>query len=401
MKNLVWKLLRQHVCIPQLAGFFFANLFGMFIVMLSLQFYFDVSPVFSEEDGIIGSQYMIVSKRVTAFNALGAGQDCEFSEDEIKDLAGQPFCRSVGRFTASRYRVACRLGMQGATDIGTDMFFESVPDRYVDVDLGHWTFSPDNPIIPIVLPRTYLAIYNFGFAQSQSLPKLSESVVGMIDMTVVLQGSGMEQRVKGKVVGFSTRLNTILVPESFMQWSNAIFSPGSKAAPSRLILEVGNPTDDAIVKYLDNKGYELEDDKLEAGKTMYFLKVVSLIVMSIGLFISFLSFYILMLSIYLLVQKNTEKLRNLLLIGYSPTSVARPYQMLTVGINAGVFLMAALLLWRVRISYMDMLWEIFPKIDDGSMLPSLCAGGALFVSVGLMNAMAVRNRIMNIWNRKE
>lgn len=401
MSNLVWKLLRQHVSIPQLAGFFLANLFGMFIVMLSLQFYSDVSPVLSDKDGVIGSQYMIVSKRVTAFNAIGAGAKCEFSEDEIDELAAQPFCRSVGRFTASRYKVACRLGVRGVADIGTDMFFESVPDRYVDVDLGQWTFSPDKPVIPIVLPRSYLAIYNFGFAQSQSLPKLSESVVGVIDMTVILRGGGIEQSVKGKVVGFSTRLNTILVPESFMQWSNSLFSPDSKAAPSRLIVEVGNPADDAIVKYLDRKGYELEDDKLEAGRTMYFLKVMSLVVMSVGLLISILSFYILTLSIYLLVQKNTEKLRNLLLIGYSPAAVSRPYQLLAAGVNAGVFVMAALLLWRVRAGYMEMLWTIFPKMDDGGMLPSLCAGGALFILVSLMNMAAVHSRIMKIWNRKE
>lgn len=30
--NLVWKLLRQHISIPQITGFLFANLFGMFIV---------------------------------------------------------------------------------------------------------------------------------------------------------------------------------------------------------------------------------------------------------------------------------------------------------------------------------------------------------------------------------
>ena len=33
--TLIWKLLRQHISIGQLAGFFFANLFGMMIVLLS------------------------------------------------------------------------------------------------------------------------------------------------------------------------------------------------------------------------------------------------------------------------------------------------------------------------------------------------------------------------------
>ena len=40
--RLVWKLLRQHISFPQLAGFFFANLCGMVIVLLSAEFYKDV-----------------------------------------------------------------------------------------------------------------------------------------------------------------------------------------------------------------------------------------------------------------------------------------------------------------------------------------------------------------------
>lgn len=38
MNRLVWKLLRQHISVGQLAGFFLANLFGMMIVLLSVQF---------------------------------------------------------------------------------------------------------------------------------------------------------------------------------------------------------------------------------------------------------------------------------------------------------------------------------------------------------------------------
>ena len=52
MPTLGWKLLRQHISIGQLAGFFLANLFGMMIVLLSVQFYKDVIPVFTEGDSL-------------------------------------------------------------------------------------------------------------------------------------------------------------------------------------------------------------------------------------------------------------------------------------------------------------------------------------------------------------
>lgn len=401
MMSLVWKLLRQHISIAQFAGFFFANLFGMFILLLGLQFYNDVKPLFNQEDGFLKPEYLIVSKRISGMSVLGSSESCGFSEKEIQDITSQPFCKSVGAFTASQYRVVCSLGVKGVAQMGTEMFFESVPDKFVDTDLRNWTFDPEESAIPIILPRSYLAIYNFGFAQSQSLPKISEGIVGMIDMVVVLRGNGQEQRLKGKVIGFSSRLNTILVPESFIRWSNARFAPEADLTPNRLIVEVKNPTDDAIIQYINRHNLELEDDKLNAGKATYFLRVVTVLVMCIGLLISILSFYILMLSIYLLVQKNTEKLRNLLLIGYSPARVSLPYQLLTVGMNAVVLLFSFGILYMVRGYYMNTLWVMFPQMQDGSLLSACCLGLCLFVVVSLINIIAVRNKVMNIWNRKE
>ena len=68
--NLVWKLLRQHISIPQFIGFFFANLFGMFIVLLGFQFYNDVLPVFTSQDSFMKADYLIVSKKIGAANAI-------------------------------------------------------------------------------------------------------------------------------------------------------------------------------------------------------------------------------------------------------------------------------------------------------------------------------------------
>ena len=103
----------------------------------------------------------------------------------------------------------------------------------------------------------------------------------------------------------------------------------------------------------------------------------------------------------LLVQKNTEKLRNLLLIGYSPIRVSLPYQLLTVGMNAVVLLLSFIILYLVRGYYMNTLWVMFPQMQDGSILPAFCLGFSLFIVVSIINIIAVRNRVMKIWNRKD
>jgi hypothetical protein len=361
MPTLVWKLLRQHISIGQLAGFFLANLFGMMIVLLSVQFYKDVIPVFTEGDSFMKKDFIIATKKISALGSF-AGKSNTFSAEEIADLKKQPFTKTIGAFTPSQFKVSAGLGMKEAgIHLSTDMFFESVPDEFVDIKLDKWHFDENTHTIPIIIPRNYLNLYNFGFAQSRSLPKLSEGLMSLIQMDIMMRGNGRVEQYKGNIVGFSNRLNTILVPQSFMKWANENFAPNAEAQPARLIIEVSNPADSAIASYFQKKGYETEDGKLDAGKTTYFLRLIVGIVLGVGLFISILSFYILMLSIFLLLQKNTTKLESLLLIGYSPNKVALPYQLLTVGLNVIVLVLSIGLVSWLRSYYIDSIRILYPK----------------------------------------
>lgn len=390
--------MRQHISVAQLAGFFFANLCGMVIVLLSVQFYRDVLPVFTQGDSFIKKDFVIVSKKVSTLGSF-VGKSSTFSEGDIADIEDQPFTKSVGRFLPSQFKVSAGMGMQGI-NMSTDMFFESVPDAYVDVKLDKWHFDPASGEIPIIIPRNYLNLYNFGFAQSRNLPQLSEGVMGMVNLDICIMGNGQAARMRGNIVGFSNRLNTILVPESFIEWANGKYGTGERVEPSRLIVEVNNPTDDRIARYFDSKGYETEGNQLDAGKTAWFLKVITGIVLSVGLLISALSFYILMLSIYLLLQKNTTKLENLLLIGYSPARVARPYQLLTVVLNLLVYALGMLAVVAVRGSYMEVIGNLYPAAEGATLLGALLTGFLIFAVVSALNMIVIRRKINAIWLRK-
>ena len=194
MNRLVWKLLRQHICVGQLAGFFLANLFGMMIVLLSVQFYRDVLPVFTEGDSFMKKDYIIATKKISTLGNF-TGKSNTFSKKEIKELEAQSFTKSVGAFTPSLFKVSAGLGMQEASiHLSTEMFFESVPNEYVDVNLDKWHFDEDSHTIPIIIPRNYLNLYNFGFAQSRSLPKLSEGLMSLIQMDIMMRGNGRTEQ---------------------------------------------------------------------------------------------------------------------------------------------------------------------------------------------------------------
>ena len=397
MSALVWKLLRQHISIGQLAGFFLANLFGMMIVLLSVQFYKDIIPVFTEGDSFMKKDFIIATKKISTLGSF-AGKNNTFSAEDIADLKKQSFTKTIGAFTPSQFKVSAGLGMQEAgIHLSTDMFFESVPDEFVDIKLDKWHFDEATHTIPIIIPRNYLNLYNFGFAQSRSLPKLSEGLMSLIQMDIMMRGNGRVEQYKGNIVGFSNRLNTILVPQSFMEWANQNFAPEREAQPSRLIVEVKNPTDTAITDYFQQKNYETEGDNLDAGKTTYFLRLITGIVSGVGLFISILSFYILMLSVFLLLQKNTAKLENLLLIGYSPSKVALPYHVLTVGLNLLVLLLAVIGVVWLRSYYTGVLQTLIPQLETGSLLPCILAGSILFLVVSALNILLIRKKVLSIW----
>ncbi|MFC2264318.1 MAG: ABC transporter permease [Prevotella conceptionensis] len=394
--KLVWKLLRQHISWPQFVGFFFANLFGMTIVLLGYQLYCDILPIFTANDSFLKADYLVVSKKIGMANALGQ-QHSGFSKDEIADLQAQPFVKGVGQFTSTAYKAEATMGVSGMKILNSELFFESVPDPFVDVSLDNWHYTQGDSLVPVILPRSYIAMYNFGFAQNHSLPKINEGLVGMIDLHIRVQGKGGQGYFKGKVIGFSSKLNTILVPQSFMLWSNNHFSPDSEMPPSRLILDVTNPADQRIGTYLEEHNYELEDNNLDAEKTTYFLKLMVTLVMGVGVVISALSFYVLLLSIYLLVQKNTTKLQNLLLIGYSPSRVALPYQMLTLVLNLAVLVASFSLLLIIRGYYIDIVETLFPDLPSTGVAPTLGIGLALFLFVTGINFAILWRKTISIW----
>ncbi len=398
--NLVWKLLRQHISIPQFVGFFFANLVGMTIIMLGIQFYTDTQAIYETEDSFMKADYIIVNKKISSMTTI-TGKSSAFTRPEVQDLESQEFVERLGMFTSSVFDVRASFRLDEKTSFATEMFFESVPDEFVDVKSDEWNYEQGSREVPIILPRNYLDLYNFGYAQSRNMPKLSEGILSAISLKIEISGGGMRDDYEGRIVGFSSRLNTILVPQVFMDWANEYYAGTKAKTPTRLIVEVNNPTDERITTYLQDNNYETDKDKLDASKQTFLLRIIVAIVMAVGLVISILAFYILMLSVYLLVEKNSTKLENLLLIGYSPSRVSMPYQLLTIGLNLLVLVIAFVVMMIVRNVYLEMFQSFFPNFETPSVMPALLTGAALFVVVSIFNVIAIKSKVMSIWKRKD
>ena len=385
----------------QLAGFVLANLCGMTIVLAAIQFATDIIPMFTGNDSFMKPGQMVMAKHVSTMRTL-TGKAPTFSEKDIAEVRQQPFVSNVGAFTPSLFSVVATIGSERlGVQFSTEMFFESVPDDFMDIDLYRWKWESGSNDIPIVLPRNYLNLYNFGFASSQGLPTLSEDLVSMVKIRFLLRGSGGSKELSGHVVAFSKKLNTILVPQKFMEEMNATLAPDRQPKPSRLIVTVSNPADEKIAEFLATKGYETEANDAETARTAHFLRIIISIVLVVGLIISALAFYVLLLSIFLLLQKNTEKIDNLLLIGYSPQAVARPYHMLTIGLNTLVLILSIIIVLQLRGYYLPLFGQLYPTYNAASLSPALLTGIGLYLLVALLNYIAIRRKVNSVWHLHE
>jgi len=401
VNRLLYRLLSRHLNAGQLAGFVLANLCGMTIVLAAVQFATDIIPMFTGSDSFMKPGQMVMAKHVSTVRTL-TGKAPTFTQKEIADVRHQPFVSDVGTFTPSLFSVVATLGSQKlGVEFSTEMFFEAVPDAFMDVDTSRWHWKGGDEEVPIVLPRNYLNLYNFGFASSQGLPALSESLVSMVKIRFILRGSAGRKDLTGRVVAFSKKLNTILVPQAFMDEMNTTLSPERKPEPSRLIVTVSNPADERIAEYLSNHSYETEADDAEAARTAHLLRIIISIVLVVGLIISALAFYVLLLSIFLLLQKNTEKIDTLLLIGYSPQAVARPYHLLTISLNTLVLILSVIIVLLLRGYYLPLFGQLYPSYSAASLSPALLTGVALYLLVTLLNYVAIRRKVMSVWHLHE
>lgn len=356
-ENIVWRLLRHNISVGQIAGYAIANLVGLAIVLTAIQFYRDVTTVWDDEDSFISNDYLIISKKVSGLGSLlGGGDETRFADDEIADIASQPWARTVGRFNSAAFNVYAKVSF-GGNAIGTDLFLESIPDDFFDISPDGWGYEPGrSDFVPVIISKDYLSLYNFGFATSRGMPQVSEDAISMIPLQFSLSGNGRQEWVAARIVGFSSRLNTIAVPEEFMTWANGQFAASQSEQPLRLIVMLDKPGDPQVESYLEAHDYETAGDRADNGKAAYFLSLVTTVVIAVGLIISLLAFFILILSIYLLLQKNGEKISRLMQLGYSPRQVSRYYNVIILSVNAAVILAAIVIMlvsascWREPLS---------------------------------------------------
>lgn len=368
------KRLQRKTLIPaQIAGYAATLLVGAAIVMLACQLYADLRPLLTQQTDVFRGHAITLSKNVGALQSFNK-RGIYFSDKEIAELEAQPFVAQVARFTSSAFhsKASITFGGQG---LYTDLFFEGVPDRYIDVSSDDWRWDSTSNFLPVIVPEDYLSLYNFGFAESQALPVLSKGTIEQVVFTVTLDGNGHSRSFRSRIVGFSGKINTILAPEEFLAWANREFGSDETNPPSRLLVELADASDERIPRFMEEHNYNIKQDELESSKLVFFFRAAMAFLLAVALIIIALSVAFIIMSLNVIVQKNHDLFRNLHDIGYSPQQIARYYRR-TVGIitaaDMALATVAALILRGVYVGKLSTIFTI-----EGSVWPIVIAAAVL------------------------
>lgn len=388
MSSPVGRLLRRNISAGQLAGYCLSSLAGMAIIAVAVQLYLDIAAMRGGDDSFLTRDYVTISRRVEGLGSLTGEGAAPFTEAEVDDIAAQPWARRVGEFTPATFSVAAAADL-GGRGLSTSLFLEAIPDDFFDVRPPGWGYDAARREVPVILSKDYLSLYNFGFAPTHGLPQLSEAMIGLVPLKLVV-GSGPEREVyDARIAGFSSRLNTIAVPEDFVRDVNGRLGLDPAPRPSRLIVEVTSPGDPALAAYLDAHALETGGDKADSGRASGFLVLVATIVTAIGAVISLLSLFILLLSLWLLLAKSRDRLSSLMLLGYTPRQSGRYYARLVVAVSLLSFAGAAAVMLCARAAWSAPLHAI-GATEGASIIPALASIGAITLITAAAALAAIR-----------
>lgn len=401
---MIWKVLKHNIKPGQITGTFLGIMLGLTILMGALSFYLDIKPIFEDKESFWKDEYIIINKKIMltdTYQQLKSDTVAKplFSNKELDDIRALPFVKDVAKFTSCSFAISAYTEKDSPLPgIYTILFFESVPDEYIDVNYKNWKWEEGNEFVPAILPKAYLNLYNFGFAQSQNLPQVSEEGARMIKFKVKIEGNGKTKTFETRVVGFSDRINTLLVPKSFVDWGNQNFGSDPNPDAGRIIIIAKDPSSPELAKYIEDHKYDVNQSELSNSKALSFLKVTTTIVLIIGVVIILLAFSLMVISIQLLLHRNNENISKLGMLGYSLNKISLPYQLLVIILFSVTFLTSIIPLSIFRDFYSSNLillgYEDFNEIMYSVLPPGLLFTTVIVVMLIIMIRRSVKKIII-------
>ncbi len=373
----LWKNQPRRELILAAAGCFV----GTFLLLAAVQFQSDARSALRDREP--PANYFSINKEITGSGIENVGKSYDFNASEIATIAARPEILELGTFARSRFAVTLHLwpagklfGLGKAAKV--DIFFESVPDTFIDVETDAWQWKPGDSFVPLIIPKFYLDLWNLGFAPTRAeYPTLGADAALTMPIDILL-GNPPEEMLVGKFVGFSRRLNGMLVPESFLRWANESFSPEedrNATSPSRLIVRTETAPRQDLLAFLESQDYELNREIPEGDGLADAILWAFLAVAAIGMTLSLLSVSTFAASFRLVVARSADRIANLLHLGFEHQTLSQIYVVRFLRLFGIAFGVSLLALWIAKNTVDAKLAALSLEVPEG------LAGSTLVVAI--------------------
>ena len=287
---------------------------GVMLLLCCVQMYININQLLKDKNPRKnGYDFISVTKTITNENM---GKENRFADADIEDLKKQSFITDAAPLVSNQFRA--KLSAGSIIPFSTDLFLESVKNDFLDTLPASFSWQLGQQTIPIIFSADFLEMYNV-FAPAQGLPQMSASTLSAVNIILECYSSdGSVQQFRGNVVAVSDRINSVLVPETFLQWANQRFSAGSAQPAARVFLKTTDANGAPLQNFLEQKGYHVNKDKVKFGRVKTILQSIVAGLGGLALLVVLLSVLLFSFYLQLMISRSKENLQLLLTLGYSP-----------------------------------------------------------------------------------
>lgn len=291
---------------------------GVLLLLVSIQLFVNIQQLLSEDSPRKnGYDFISISKTITNDNM---GMDNSFTPENIRDLKKQKDIQAVSPLISNQFRVRATAG--DIIPFSTDLFLESLDDDFIDTVPPSFTWQPGQLTVPVIFSSDFLELYNV-FAPAQGLPQLSPKTISSVNIILECSGPRGSQNFKGNIVALTDRISSVLVPKTFMNWSNINLGGDTSMSPSRVYLKTKDANNPQLISYLDSQNYHLNKDKIKFSRIKGILQNIVGVLGIFGVLVIALAFLLFSFYLQLMIAKSKANLQLLLTIGYSPKWLAQ------------------------------------------------------------------------------
>ncbi|OQP46751.1 FtsX-like permease family protein [Niastella populi] len=294
---------------------------GVLLLLCSIQMFINIQQLLGgENQRKEGYDFISISKTITN-ETMGQLEKNLFNENDIKEISSKPFVQGVSPLVANRFRVQLSAGE--IIPFSTDMFLETLDNTFIDTVPPNFTWKEGQDYIPIVFSSDFLEIYNV-FAPGYGLPQLSEATASQVMVYITCYGAnGLQQTFRGSIVALSDRVNSIIVPKTFLDWANMKFGNVHDVKASRLYIKTKDANNPDFLSYLQQKNYKVNKDKTKFGRVKQVLQGIFSGLGIFGMLVVILALMLFSFYLQLMIARSKDNLQLLLMLGYSPNWLSK------------------------------------------------------------------------------